>query len=117
MNNTNIKIVIGSKPMSDGNYGIYLRITKNRKKKEISLGIRCKLNHFENGELTRKHKEYKIDNEVILELKRKAYSIVRDFQRNSYNFSLEEFENKFRGIEYEKQKEDAIQLFNEIIGE
>lgn len=76
MSNTNIKIVIGNKPMSDGNYGIYLRITKNRKKKEISLGIRCRYEHFENGELTKKHKDHKIDNEVILELKRKAYSIV-----------------------------------------
>ena len=117
MSNTNIKIVIGNKPMSDGNYGIYLRITKNRKKKEISLGIRCKSGHFENGELTKKHKDYKIDNEVIFELKRKAYSIVRDFQRDSYNFSLEEFEKKFRGIEDEEQKIDVIQFFDEIITE
>lgn len=117
MSNTNIKIVIGNKPMSDGNYGIYLRITKNRKKKEISLGIRCKAEHFENGELNKKHKDHKIDNEVIVELKRKAYTIVRDFQRESYNYSLEEFENKFRGIEDENQKVDTIQFFDEIINE
>lgn len=117
MSNTNIKIVIGNKPMSDGNYGIYLRITKNRKKKEISLGIRCNYEHFENGELTKKHKDYKIDNEVILELKRKAYTIVRDFQRDNYNYSFKEFEKKFRGIEDQKQKIDAINFFDEIINE
>lgn len=117
MSNTNIKIVIGNKPMSDGNHGIYLRITKNRKKKEISLGIRCKVEHFENGELTKKHKDHKIDNELILKFKKKAFQIIREFQLKDHNFSLEEFEDKFRGIEDENQKIDAIQFFNEIINE
>lgn len=117
MSNTNIKIVVGNKPMSDNNYGIYLRITKNRKKKEISLGIRCKHEHFENGELTKKHKDHKIDNELILKFKKKALEIVREFQLEDYNFTLEEFENKFRGTEEENQKVDAMQFFDEIIQE
>lgn len=115
MNNTNIKIVIGNKPMSDGSYGIYLRITKNRKKKEISLGIRCKAEHFENGELNKRHKDHKIDNELILKFKKKAFEIVREFQLDDYNFSLDEFENKFRGTE--EAKVDAIQFFDEFINE
>lgn len=117
MNNTNIKIVIGNKPMSDGNHGIYLRITKNREKKEISLGIRCNVEHFENGELTKKHKNHKIDNELILKFKKKALEIVREFQLKDYNFSFEEFETKFRGIEYKNQKVDAVQFFDEHIKE
>jgi hypothetical protein len=34
-NHATIKVVMGSKPLSDGQHLVYLRITKNRKKNEI----------------------------------------------------------------------------------
>lgn len=115
--NVNIKIVIGSRPVSDGKYGIYLRIVKNRKKKEISLGIRCKSEHFSNEQLSKKHRDYKVDNEVILNFKSKALAVIREFQLSDYDFSLEEFEAKFRGIENKPKKINAISFFDEIITE
>lgn len=115
MNETNIKIVIGSKPLSDGKFSVYLRITKKKKKKEIAMGLRCKKENFDNEKFTKQHPNYQIENELILKFKTNAFKIIREFQLREYDFSLDEFEIAFRG---EKNVEnDIILFFDEIIQE
>lgn len=115
MNQANVKIVMGGKAVSDGRYPIYLRLIKNRKKKEISLGIRGLKEHFVGEQFTKKHPTNKIDNELIFIQKKKAYEIIRNFQIEGVNFSLEDFEDAFRGKE--QGKDNVMLFFDEIIKE
>ena len=54
MTNTTVKFVLDSKPMSNGYYRVYLRIIKDRKKKNLSLGLKCLREHFENEQFNKK---------------------------------------------------------------
>lgn len=114
--NITMKYVLDSKPLSDGRHSIYLRLIKDRKRKNINVGIRCKQKHFQNEELSKQHSGYKLDNALLLSLKNKALKIIRDFQVENHNFTLEEFEKKFRGKE-ENQKINVLLFFDEIIEE
>jgi len=113
---TTIKLVFGGRELSNGKHRIYLRIVKNRKKKDISLGLLANKENFENESFTKQHPNYKIENELLLKLKGKAYKIIRELQLNQNDFTLEEFEDEFRGF---KKNQDAkvIDFFNEIIDE
>ncbi|NGF75788.1 site-specific integrase [Fluviicola sp. SGL-29] len=114
--NITMKYVLDSKPLSDGRHSMYLRLIKDRKRKNIAIGIRCKSEHFQNEQLSKKHSEHKLDNAMLLTLKSKALKIIRDFQLENHNFTLEEFEQKFRGKE-KSQKVSVILFFDEIIEE
>lgn len=81
--------------MSNGQYLVYLRITKNRKK-EISLGIKCKKEDFINEQFLKSHRNYKIENELLFKFKQKAFEIIRTFQLNDDDYSLNDFESIFR---------------------
>lgn len=113
MRNTSIKIVLQNKPNNEGLVSVALRITKNRKKKEIGLGFRCHVDEFENERFTKKHKLYKKRNLILSEQVLKALSIIDNFEANKIDFSLVEFENKFIG----KTKDDVLvfDFFDEII--
>ncbi len=114
--NASIKIVLEDKPLSNGNHRIYLRIIKDRKRKNISLGLECKKDDFENESFQKRHPNYKTENNFLISLKSRANQIIRDFQLEDTNFTLEEFENKFRKID-PNQKLLVIDFFNEIIDE
>lgn len=112
-NQATIKVVMGSKPLSDGNYLVYIRITKSRKKKEISLSLKGSKENFINEQFTKPHPNLKIENELILKLKQKALAIVRNFQLDEEDFTLDDFERKFRGIP--ESNENFFDFINEII--
>ncbi|MEG2309138.1 site-specific integrase [Chryseobacterium sp.] len=114
-NQATIKVVMGSKPLSDSKYLVYIRITKDRKKKEISLSLKGLKEHFVSEQFTKPHPNLKIENELILKLKQKALSIIRNFQLNDEDFTLEDFERKFRGIS--ESNVGFFDFMNEIISE
>lgn len=89
---------MGSKPLSDGQYLVYLRITKNRRKKEISIGLKGFKEHFDSEQFIKPHPNFKIENSFIIKQKYEALSIIRNFQLNDEDFTLESFERKFRGM-------------------
>ncbi len=111
-----VKLVLDGKPLSNGKYAVYLRVLKDRNRKSISLGLTCKKECFVNEQFTKKHTNYQLENQIILQIKSKALQIIRDFQINGIDFSLSEFEEKFRG----KRKSNnlkVIDFFDEIIDE
>lgn len=112
-NQATIKVVMGSKPLSDGNYLVYMRITKDRKKKEISLSLKGSKENFISEQFTKPHPNLKIENELILKLKQKALAIIRNFQLNEEDFTLDDFERKFRGIP--ESNDNFFDFINEII--
>ncbi len=111
-----VKLVLDGKPLSNGKYAVYLRVLKNRKRKNISLGLTCEKENFVNEQFTKKHKNYQMENEVLLRTKARALEIIRDFQNKNKDFTLNEFDEKFR-----KKKKSAnvkiIDFFDEIIDE
>lgn len=111
-----IKLMLDNKPLSNGKHAIYLRILKDRKRKNISLGLQCKKEHFINDELTKKHPNYQLENEMLLKLKSRALEIIRNYQLTQSDFSLKEFEQEFRGIK-KNVEINAIDFFKEIIDE
>lgn len=113
--NTSIKIVLDSKPMSNGQYSVYLQIIKARKRKKINLGLKCLKENFENERFLKNHPNVKSENIIINKKKVKAEDIIRNFQLDDKDFSLEEFEQKFKGNQINRKL--VIIFFDEIIDE
>ncbi|MFP3598450.1 phage integrase SAM-like domain-containing protein [Chryseobacterium sp. SIMBA_029] len=113
--NTSIKIVLDSRPMSNGQYSVYLQIIKARQRKKINIGLKCYRANFENEQFLKGHQNYKAENKILNKIKVKAEDIVRDFQLDDKDFSLEEFEDKFRGKQINRKL--VIPFFDEIIDE
>lgn len=109
-------MMLDGKPLSNGNYAVYLRIIKNRKPKKISLGLQCQKKHFTNEMFTKQHPNYQVENEMLLKLKSRAFEIIRLFQVNQSDFSLNEFEELFRGIKKDEEIK-VFDFFDEIIDE
>jgi len=114
--NTSIKIVLDSRPMSNNLYTVYLRIIKDRKRKNIALGLKCRKEHFENEHFLKGHPDYKVENNLLISFKARANKIIRDFQSEGKNFSLQDFEKKFRGKSDIKDCKIA-DFYDEIIEE
>ncbi len=111
-----IKLALEGKPLSNGKYTVYLQVIKDRKRKRISLGLTCQKENFVNELFTKKHKNYQIENEMLLRIKTRALEIIRDFQNQNNDFTLNEFEEKFRG----KKKSSNVKIidfFDEIVDE
>src|SRR5690606_1107969 len=92
-----IKMVLDGKPLSNGNYAVYLRILKGRNQKKISIGLQCISKHFVNEMFTKQHPDYQRDNVMLLKLKSRALEVIREFQLKQADFTLVEFEQLFRG--------------------
>lgn len=109
-------MVLDGKPLSNGNYAVYLRIIKGRKRKSISIGLQCQAKCFVNEMFVKQHPNSQLENETLLELKSRALRIIREFQIKQMDFTLDEFEEIFRGIKKE-QEVNVIDFFDEIIDE
>ncbi len=94
-----IKIFQKNKQLANGECPIFLRITKDRKKKLIALGYSCKPNQWSSAksEFKKNLPNHVQKNLVLSELKSKALSIIDGFRTNSIDFTLSQFEEAFRG--------------------
>lgn len=92
-----ITIILRSKKLANGEYPIVLRITKDKKAKIISLSMSCLKSHWKSGELIKKHPNSSMKNRIILKQKEKALKIIDEFALDSIDFTLNQFEAKFRG--------------------
>ncbi len=93
---TSIKIVLGGKALSEGTRAVYLQIIKNRKRKLIALGLRCKESDFANQEFKKTHPNHMKRNHLLNIIKTKAYEIIDVFMLKKVNYTLNDFEAKFR---------------------
>ncbi len=111
-----IKLLLDGQPLSNGKYAVYIRILKDRKAKKISLGLQCKKEHFVNESFTKQHPEYQTENVILLKMKTRALEIIREFKADNIDFSLNEFEELFRGVK-QKRNISVVKFFDEIIDE
>ncbi len=75
-----LKIILKNKALSDGLYPIYLRITKDRKRKHISMGLSCEKSQWNDtkSEFRKNYPNYKQKNNALLEIKNRAEKILSD---------------------------------------
>ena len=94
-----IKILLRNKPNREGQFPIILKITKNRKPKVITLGMDCLLKNWDksNSQFKKSEKNYIQRNRVLLKFKEKALQIIDSFNIEGIDFTLNQFEEKFRG--------------------
>jgi len=99
-----IKIVLRNKANSEGLYPLILRVTKERKIKIITLGMESYPKDWDEKESQFKKSlpNYNQKNRVILNLKQKALKIIDGFNLEEMDFTLNQFEAKFRGKEQSK---------------
>lgn len=99
-----IKILLRNKSNSDKQFPIVLRITKDRKIKIISLGMHCNQKDWDetNQQFKKSYSNYIQRNRVLLKMKTKALKIIDEFHLNEDDFTLTQFEMKFRGKDLSK---------------
>lgn len=87
------------KPLSDGTFPIYLRITQNRKAKFIYLNYSCKTNQWneKEGVFKKNYDNYVKRNIILSDAKKKALQIIDQFVEQDREFTLNQFEELFRG--------------------
>jgi len=94
-----ISITLRNKANKADEYPVILRIVKERKSKIISLGMLCKRTDWDTkkNEFKRTYPNASQRNRVLLKLQEKALGIIDEFALDSIDFTLNQFEAKFRG--------------------
>lgn len=92
-----IKTILKNKPLSDNTFPIVLQIIKDGRTKIISTGISCTKNDWNGLELKKSHPNYQKRNLILSGLKQKALKIIDDFNEEGVDFTLNDFENKYKG--------------------
>lgn len=113
----NVKIILRKKVNNEGLYPVVLRITKDRKSKIISLNFKCSLNDWNdsNSQFKKSFHNHSQSNLSLARIKEKALKVINDFQLDEIDFTLEQFEEKFRGKELNKIS--AFEFFDELISD
>lgn len=111
----NIKFILRKKATSEGNYPVVLRITKNSKSKIITLSFKCSKNDWDenSNQFKKSYPNFTQSNLVLLKLKEKALKIINDFELEEIDFTLQQFEEKFRGIE--PNKKTVLNFWEEVV--
>lgn len=94
-----IKILLRNKQNIEGLYPIVLQIIKNRKSKLISLGMTCLKKDWnsKNSQFKKSNENYTQRNRVLLIHKAKALKIIDEYNLDEIDFTLNQFEDRFRG--------------------
>ncbi|CAM4319033.1 site-specific integrase [Flavobacterium terrigena] len=112
-----IKIVLRDKTTNDGLYPVILRITNKRKSKIISLNLKCSLSDWDdtNNQFKKSFPNHTQSNLVLAKKRELAFKIINQFELDEVDFSLEQFEEKFRGIE--PNKTTVLEFWEEVISD
>lgn len=88
----------------EGMYPIVFRIIKNRKIKLITLGMNCHKIDWDvrASQFKKSMPNYIQKNRILANLKQKAWAIIDGFNIDEVDFTLTQFEEKFRGKESSK---------------
>lgn len=100
-----IKIVQRPKQLSNGLNPIYLRITKDRQSKFISLNLSCDTSQWnsQKEEFRKSVKDYIQKNNSLLAIKNRAEKLITDSLSNGIDLTLLEFEDKFLNFKQDKK--------------
>lgn len=94
-----IKIILRNKANKEGQYPVVLKIIKDRQIKVITLGISCLKKDWDeaNVKFKKSQNNFMQRNRALLKKKEEALKIIDDFILDGIDFTLNQFEAKFRG--------------------
>jgi site-specific recombinase XerD len=113
-----VKTVLRKTKLADGSYPISLRVSKDRKSKFFQTVFRAFPNEWNKstGSFTSKNSNCTQNNRLLLKFKDRALKILTDLEMEKSDFTLMDFENRFR-IVSNPVKQNVFYFWNEIIQE
>lgn len=114
----NIKIIIRKKRLSNGEYPVYLRVTKDRKSKYFKTIFNVLENEWDfiSGRFKKSNPNYIQNNRLLLKIQERAYKLLTELELEKEEFSLEDFEKRFR-VEKNSHKNNFFVFWQEVIKE
>tara|TARA_R110000764_G_scaffold70045_9_gene144851 strand:- start:28159 stop:28629 length:471 start_codon:yes stop_codon:yes gene_type:complete len=113
-----VKTVLKKTKLADGSYPISIRVSKDRKSKFFQTIFRAFPNEWNQttGSFTNKNSNSIQNNRLLLKFKDRALKILSDLEMETDDFTLRDFENRFRIVSNPVQQ-NVFNFWHEIIGE
>ncbi|MBU2900641.1 site-specific integrase [Maribacter dokdonensis] len=113
-----VKTVLRKTKLADGSYPISLRVSKDRKSKFFQTVFRAFPNEWNQntGSFTSKNSNCTQNNRLLLKFKDRALKILTELEMEKSDFTLRDFENRFR-IVSNPVKQNVFYFWDEIIQE
>ena len=113
-----VKTVLRKTKLADGSYPISLRVSKDRQSKYFQTIFRAFPNEWNptSGSFTSKNTNNIQNNRLLLKFKDRALKILSDLEMDKSDFTLKDFENRFRVVSNPLQQ-NFFYFWDEIIGE
>jgi len=113
-----VKTVLKKTKLADGSYPISIRVSKDRKSKFFHTIFRAFPNEWNQttGSFTTKNSNSIQNNRLLLKFKDRALKILSDLEMETDDFTLRDFENRFRIVSNPVQQ-NVFHFWHEIIGE
>ncbi len=113
-----IKTILRKKKLSDGTFPVCLRVTKNRKTKYFKtiFNIPEKQWNATSGIFNKSNSNYIQNNRLLLKFKDRALKIYSELEIENEDFTLEDFEKRFR-VDANPVEKNVFNFWKEIIAE
>lgn len=113
-----VKTVLRKTKLADGSYPIALRVSKDRKSKYFQTIFRAFPNEWNQttGSFTSRNSNCTQNNRLLLKFKDRALKILTDLEMEKSDFTLSDFENRFRVVS-NPVHQNVFYFWDEIIGE
>lgn len=111
-----IKLKLKAKVNSEGEHSIVLQVLKDRQKKIIATGLLVKKEWWDDKEhcFKTRHPNAMQNNRLLDTIKIKARNIISEFEIEDIDFTLNEFENRFR-FGSKRSKIDLFEFWNSVV--
>lgn len=115
---TSIKTVIRKKPLADGRFPVYIRVTKNRQSKYFKTIFSVRPNQWNSSEgcFNSKHENYLQQNRLLLKFKDKALEVLTELKLQQEGFTLDDFEFKYR-VKSNPASQKVFPFWEELVQE
>ena len=114
----NVKTVLRKKRLSDGRYPICLRLTKDRKSKYFKTIFNAEEDewNFDAGKFNKRNRNYLQNNRLLHKFQDRALQILGELKIDRDDFSLDDFEQRYR-VDTNPVQKNVFLFWDEIIGE
>ena len=114
----NVKIILRKKKLSNGEFPICLRLTKDRKTKYFKTIFNAKEEEWDSnaGKFNKRNQNYLQNNRLLHKFQDRALQIIGELQIEKDTYTLEDFEKKYR-VESNPIKNNVFGFWDEIIDE
>lgn len=114
----NVKIILRKKKLSNGEFPICLRLTKDRKTKYFKTIFNVHEAEWDSksGKFNKRNQNYLQNNRLLHKFQDRALKIIGELQIEKEDYTLEDFEKKYR-VESNPIKNNVFGFWDEIIDE